>query len=122
MPYTPANDPLAVGGQVLNQSPGQRIGPGQECVEGGHDRFAASAHEVQDAAAPIVGIEAELVLQTDYITGAVVGHFRGEMVGIPLAIVDDVDHAWIVEVKRCSLLDRGNRRQRFARRHVHGVG
>ena len=115
------DDPLAVGGQVLNQSPRQRVWLGQERVEGGDDRLAALAHEVQHAPAPIPGIEAELVLQAHHVAGSVVGHFRREMIRLPLAVVDDVDHARIVVAERGGLLDRRNRRHRIVRRHVHGV-
>ena len=87
------DDPLAVGGQVLDQSPRQWLGLGQKCVECGDDRFAAVAHEVQHPPAPFVRIEAELVLQADHVARAFVDHFRGEMVGVPLVVVDDVGHA-----------------------------
>ena len=72
--------------------------------------------------APIAGIEAELVLQAHHVARAVVGRLRGETVRPRAAVVDDVDHARIVVAKRRRLLDRRNRGNRLARRHVHGVG
>ena len=66
-----------MGGQVLNQSPRQRLRPGQERVERGDDRFTAVMYEIQHAPAPIVGVEAELVLQAHHVAGAVVDHLGG---------------------------------------------
>ena len=46
--------------------------------------------------APIARIKAELVLQTHHVAGAVVGHFRGQAVGIWAAVVDGVHHARVI--------------------------
>ena len=82
--------------RLLDQAPRQRVRLGHQRVERGDDRLAAVAHEVQHAAAPLAGIEAELVLQAHHVARAVVGHFRGQAVGVRAAVVDDVDHARIV--------------------------
>jgi hypothetical protein len=44
-------------------------------MERRHDRLATSAHEGQDAIAPLLWVQAELVLQADDIARAVVGDF-----------------------------------------------
>ena len=49
---------------------------------------------------PIARIEAELVLQAHHVARAVVGHLRGQAVGVRAAVVDDVDHARVVVAKR----------------------
>ena len=78
---------------------GSGAGSGQERVERRDDRLAAVAHKIQHAIAPIAGVEAELVLQTDHVAWAVVGRFRGQAVGARAAVVDDVDHARVVVAK-----------------------
>ena len=50
--------------------------------------------------APLAGVEAELVLQAHHVARAVVGHLRGQAVGVRAAVVDDVDHARIVVAER----------------------
>ena len=49
--------------------------------------------------APLAGVEAEFVLQAHHVARAVVGHLRGQTVGVRAAVVDDVDHARVVVAK-----------------------
>ena len=62
------------------------------------------------------------MLQAHHVAGAVVDHFGGQAICVRAAVVDGMDHARIVVAERRGLLDRRNRRHRFIRRHVHGIG
>ena len=78
-------------------------------------RLAAATHKVQHAIAPLARIEAEFVLQAHHVARAVVGHLRGQAVGVRAAVVDDVDHARVVVAKLARLLDGCDRGHRLRR-------
>ena len=80
-------------------APWQRVRIGQERVERNDDRLAAFTHEVQYVIAPLAGVKAELVLQAHYVARAIVGRFRGQAVGVRMAVVDHMDHARVFVAK-----------------------
>ena len=61
------------------------------------------------------------MLHTHHVVRAVVGRFRGATVRPRAAIVNDVDHAWILVDQRRRLLDRRNRGRRLARDELRRV-
>ena len=105
----------------LDQAPRERFGLCQQRMKRGDNRFGAVPHEVEDAAAPFFGIQAEFMLQTHDVTGTLVGDFCRPAIRIGAAVIDDVDDARVVAGKNARFLNRRDGRDGLTSRQIDGV-